>query len=234
MQMLNVSELLLWYFAFLAAIVAHEAAHAWAALKLGDPTARDGGQVTLNPFPHVRREPVGALVVPIVSYAIGGWMIGWASAPYDRAWALRYPRRAALMALAGPLANLAVVLAAALLIRLGILLDVFAIPSSISFTSLVAAPYGGVWDGLAMLISIFFSLNLLLLVFNLLPLPPLDGSAIVPLLLSNKLALSYRRLLDSSTAAMLGLLLAWKFFGTVFRPLQLLAVNLLYPGVGYH
>jgi Zn-dependent protease len=234
MQMPNLSEMILWYLGFLAAIVVHEAAHAWTALKLGDPTARNGGQVTLDPFPHIRREPIGALVVPIVSYVLGGWMIGWASTPYDRAWALRYPRRAALMALAGPLANLLMVLAAALLIRLGIALDVFAAPASIGFTRLVAAPPGGVWQGLAMLISIFFSLNLLLLIFNLLPLPPLDGSAIVPLLLSEKLALSYRRLLDNSSAAMLGLLLAWKFFGTVFRPLQLLAINLLYPGAGYH
>jgi Zn-dependent protease len=234
MRMPNLSELVLWYLAFLAAIVAHEAAHAWAALKLGDPTARDGGQVTLDPFPHIRREPVGALVVPIVSYILGGWMIGWASTPYDRAWALRYPCRAALMALAGPLANLLMVLAAALLIRLGIACDVFAAPARIGFANLVAAPLGGMWDGLAMLLSIFFSLNLLLLIFNLLPLPPLDSSAIVPLLLSERLALSYRKLVQNSAAAMLGLVLAWKFFSAVFRPLHLLAVNFLYPGAGYH
>jgi len=234
MHMLNLSELVLWYLAFLAAIVAHEAAHAWAALKLGDPTARDGGQVTLDPFPHIRREPVGTLVVPIVSFLLGGWMIGWASTPYDRAWALRYPRRAALMALAGPSANLLMVLAAALLIRLGLAFEVFAAPTSIGFASLVAAPHGGVWEGLAMLLSIFFSLNLLLLLFNLLPVPPLDGSAIVLLLLSQRLALSYRKLLESPAASMLGLLLAWKFIGAIFRPLMLLAINLLYPGVGYH
>lgn len=234
MSMPNLSELVLWYLAFLAAIVTHEAAHAWAAFKLGDPTARDGGQVTLDPFPHIRREPIGALVVPIVSFLLGGWMIGWASTPYDRAWAQCYPRRAALMALAGPLANLLMVLAAALLIRLGIVFDVFAVPDRIGFASLVATHHAGVWEGLAMLLSIFFSLNLLLLIFNLLPVPPLDGSAIVPLLLSQKQALSYRKLIENSAASMLGLVLAWKFFGAIFRPLQLLAVNLLYPGAGYH
>ena len=95
-----------WYLIFLFSLVAHEAAHAFTAWRLGDPTARKGGQVTLNPLPHIRREPIGTVAVPLVSYLIGGWMIGWASAPYDPEWARRNPRRAALMSFAGPAANL--------------------------------------------------------------------------------------------------------------------------------
>ena len=92
----------LWYVAFLFSLTVHEASHALAALKLGDPTAYRGGQVTLNPLPHMRREPFGTIVVPALSYIFAGWMMGWASAPYDPVWADRHPRRAGWMALAGP------------------------------------------------------------------------------------------------------------------------------------
>ena len=77
----------LWYFAFLLAITIHEAAHALAAMWGGDKTAYEQGQVSINPIPHIQREPVGTTIVPLISYIIGGWMIGWASAPYDPVWA---------------------------------------------------------------------------------------------------------------------------------------------------
>lgn len=83
---------LIWYIAFLFSTTCHEAAHVFAALKLGDPTAYHEGQVSLNPIPHVRREPLGTVLVPLLSFFAGGWMLGWASAPYDPYWAERYPK----------------------------------------------------------------------------------------------------------------------------------------------
>jgi hypothetical protein len=80
----------------------------------GDTTAAEGGQATLNPIPHIRRSPFGMVVVPIVSYLLGGWMIGWASAPFNPAWQRQYPRRSAWMALAGPAANFSLMLLAGL------------------------------------------------------------------------------------------------------------------------
>ncbi len=77
----NMAEGFLWYLAFLFSVVVHEASHAFAAMKLGDTTAYEGGQVTLDPLPHIKREPLGTVVVPVFSYLLGGWMIGWASAP---------------------------------------------------------------------------------------------------------------------------------------------------------
>ena len=93
--------------AFVLAITVHEASHAFTALRLGDPSAYLVGHVALVPRPHMRREPFGTVIVPILSYIAGGWMIGWASVPYDFEWALRHPRRHAWMSLAGPAANLA-------------------------------------------------------------------------------------------------------------------------------
>src|ERR1700747_1129130 len=94
-----------WYVAFLFSTTCHEAAHALVAQLGGDPTAALGGQVSLNPVPHLRREPRGIAILPILSFLMPKRMFGWASAPYDPVWEGRHPRRAGLMALAGPTAN---------------------------------------------------------------------------------------------------------------------------------
>jgi Zn-dependent protease len=226
---------LTWFVIFLFSTTLHEASHALAGYRLGDTTAHQGGQVTLNPWPHIRREPVGMILVPLITYAWRGWMMGWASAPYDPSWAHRYPRRAAVMALAGPAANLLLVLVAALLIRGGIALGTFYPPERISFTAITAATVAGSAAAAAVVpLSLLFSLNLILFVFNLLPLPPLDGSAVVPLLLIEQGAHRYQELLRQPMFSFIGLLVAWNLFDPVYRPLQTLALNLLYPGAGYH
>src|SRR4051812_44632168 len=120
---------LIWYVVFLFSTTCHEAAHAFVAKREGDSTAFDGGQVTLNPLPHVRREPFGMVLFPIASFLMGGWMMGWASAPYDPAWSSRYPHRAAKMALAGPAANFFLALLAAVGHHLGLLARGFQPPS---------------------------------------------------------------------------------------------------------
>ncbi len=95
----------LWFVVFLFSTTVHEAMHALVAWKGGDPTAYHGGQVSLSPVPHIQREPIGMLVVPLLTSVTQGWAMGWASAPYDPFWAERHPRRAALMAAAGPAGN---------------------------------------------------------------------------------------------------------------------------------
>src|SRR5271155_4146749 len=110
----------IWYIVFLFSTTCHEGAHSLAAKIGGDTTAFEGGQVTLNPIPHIRRSPFGMVVVPILSFALGGWMIGWASAPYDPHWQRSHPHRAAWMALAGPAANFTLMLLAAVAIRTGV------------------------------------------------------------------------------------------------------------------
>ena len=111
------------YVAFLFSVTLHEAAHAWAAQRGGDLTAYLGGQVSVDPIPHIRREPFGMVVLPLISLAIFNFPFGFASAPYDPVWARNHPRRAAWMALAGPAANLLLVLVAALIIRFAVEAD---------------------------------------------------------------------------------------------------------------
>lgn len=224
---------LLWFVAFVFSTTLHEAAHALVALRMGDPTAYLGGQVTLNPLPHIQREPFGMVVVPLLSFFLmgGDWMIGWASAPYDRQWAARYPRRSAWMALAGPAANLLIVLAAGLLVRLGTALGYLAPPAVLRFSEIVAGTGAPGSPGLAALLSILFVLNLVLFLFNLMPLPPMDGASAAQLLMSERVARHYQTYLYQPMWAWVGLLLAWRYFHVVFAPLFGLAVDLLYPGL---
>lgn len=223
---------LVWYVVFLLAITCHEGAHAWAAKLGGDLTAFHAGQVTLSPLPHIRREPFGTVVVPLASYFLGGWMIGWASAPYDPLWAERHPRRAAWMALAGPAANLGLLLIGAGAIRAGIWLGVFKAPPTATFTHVVAATEPGTLAAVATILSVLFVLNLLLFLFNLLPMPPLDGNAAITLLMSEETGRRFQEL--SRSFGILGLIVAWYVFGRLFEPLYTLALNLLHPGAGYH
>jgi Zn-dependent protease len=219
---------LLWYAAFLFSTTVHEASHAYAALRLGDRTAYEGGQVTLDPIPHIRREPIGTIVIPILSFLVGGWMIGWASVPYNFQWALDHPKRAARMSSAGPAANLLLVLISALSIRLGMLLNIFIPPDSINFTHVVAATEIGIFSAIASFLNVFFSLNLLLFLFNLLPIPPLDGSGIVPLFISEERASRYLQIIRHPSFSFMGIIVAWKVFDVIYSPLHLACVNLLY------
>jgi Zn-dependent protease len=232
--MSELADALVYYLVFLFSTTLHEAAHAWAARRGGDPTAYHGGQVSLSPVPHVRREPIGMVVLPIVSALITGWPIGYASAPYDPQWARRHPTRAAWMALAGPAANFALVLLAALLLRAGVAAGLFFAPRSVHFGAVAGSDAGGLWPAVAFMLGVVFSSNLLLATFNLVPLPPLDGSGALPLLMSRDRARVYQEFVWANPQlAWFGFFVAWKLFDVIFDPLFLGAVNLLYPGVAY-
>ena len=222
---------MLLYVVFLFSTSFHEAAHAWAALKGGDPTAFEGGQVTLDPIPHIKRDPIGMVVVPLISAVAIGWPLGFASAPYNPLWAERHPDRAGLMALAGPGANLLLALCSGLLINVGLFAGVFDSPSVIKFAdvTVAAAGKGSFWQAAAYILGAVFALNLLLAVFNLLPLPPLDGSKGLILLLPENAARVYHGFLLSNPAlSLFGIFIAWQVFSFFFDPVFTQSLNVLY------
>ena len=224
----------IWYVVLLFSTTCHEAAHALAAKLGGDLTAFHGGQVSLDPVPHIRREPFGMVVVPILSYLLGGWMMGWASAPYDPFWAQRHPRRAAWMSVAGPAANFTLAILAAIVIHVGIWMGAFEHPDEATFAHIVAGTTPGLASGVAMFVSVLFSENLLLGVFNLLPIPPLDGFGAIGLLLDENTAGRFQELgWQMRGFCMFGLMIAWKVFGPIYGPIFGAALKALYPGHNY-
>ena len=207
----------IFYVAFLFSTTCHEAAHALVAKLGGDPTAALGGQVSLNPIPHIRRSPYGMVVFPLLSFfLLNGSMIGFASAPYDPDWARRHPHRAALMALAGPATNFSLMLLAALALRIGNSLQL-----------LHWDPYSGPHGFAALSLFVLFSLNLLLGVFNLLPVPPLDGSSVITLFMSEDRARGYLDWVRAGTFAMPGILVGLLIFRYIFPPIQSFVASLL-------
>ena len=219
----------LWYVVFLMAITFHEGAHALAAKWGGDLTAFRAGQVTLSPLPHLQREPFGTILIPILSYVFSGWMIGWASAPYDPEWQRRYPRRAGWMALAGPAANALLTLLAAILLRTGLANGFFTPPpEGFRFTQMVVSSDPGLGSALATFLSILLMLNLLLGIFNLLPVPPLDGNTAVTLLMSEEISRRFTEFTHNPTFSMMGILLAWMVFGRISGVIYTIAIALLY------
>jgi Zn-dependent protease len=223
----------LWFLAFLFSTTVHEAMHALAALRGGDPTAYHGGQVSLSPIPHIRREPIGMLVVPLLTALTQGWAIGWASTPYDPRWAAHYPKRAALMAAAGPGGNLLIAIVALVLIKIGLATGWFLPPDTVSFEHLVSAS-DAVRSFVGELLSIFLTLNVLLCAFNLLPLPPLDGASVIGLFVPESVAFRLREFTHTGMFQMVGLLIAWKIFPVIVGPLFALILKAVHPSLGYY
>jgi Zn-dependent protease len=222
----------LWFVAFLFSTTVHEAMHALVALRGGDPTAYHGGQVSLSPIPHIKREPIGMLVVPLLTALTQGWAIGWASTPYDTRWAARYPKRSALMAAAGPAGNLLIAVVALLLIRVGLAAGWFVAPDSVNFEHLVAAADNG-RSFAGEILSIFLTLNVLLCAFNLIPLPPLDGSSVIGLFIPASATLKLRELSHTPMFQLAGLLIAWRIFPAIVGPLFGLILRAVHPALDY-
>ncbi|HYA65033.1 MAG TPA: site-2 protease family protein [Candidatus Sulfotelmatobacter sp.] len=205
------------YVVFLFSTTCHEASHALVAKLGGDSTAALGGQISLNPIPHIRRSFFGMVVFPIASFLLSGGMIGWASAPYDPLWERRHPRRAAWMALAGPAANFTLMLLAAVAIR-----------GARFFHLFHRDPVTGAPSFVAIVLSVVFSLNLLLGTFNLLPVPPLDGSTGIMILMSENRAQRYLDWIRGNSFAMAGLLVGLLLFRQIYPYVQLLAMRILF------
>ncbi|MGR9053296.1 MAG: site-2 protease family protein [Gammaproteobacteria bacterium] len=172
-----VQRIIVWSIPVIFAITGHEVAHGWVAKKYGDKTAWMLGRLTLNPMKHI--DPIGTLLIPGILLLTGtGFIFGWAKPVPVDARHFKNPRHdMAIVALAGPMANMLMAVAWVLVVRFGIVLDVefFSKP-------LIASGIAGI------------SINLVLALINLLPVPPLDGSRIVSGILPPRWAWQYNKL----------------------------------------
>ena len=190
-------------------VVIHEVSHGFAAEKLGDPTARLAGRLTLNPIPHI--DPIGSIIVPaFLALSPGGFIFGWAKpVPYnpynlkDQKWG------PAIVAAAGPVSNLFMAVVSGLILRFG----------------------GAILPSAFLEMSVYIVLiNIVLAVFNLIPVPPLDGSKVLSAFLPYK----YAHIMDSFQQYGLFILLfivffAWSFIQPIINGLFTLITGIPIP-----
>ncbi len=193
---MNMAELLLIVPVLLFSVILHEVAHGWVALREGDPTAYMLGRLTLNPIPHI--DLFGSVLFPLMLWAMhAGVLFGWAKpVPVNPRNFRNYKRGDLLVSLAGIVMNLLLAIGFTM-VSLAIVLLARGVPSAIPTLALLQrmAAYG-------------ISINLVLAFFNLIPIPPLDGSHVLYHLLPPKLGLRYRQVGQYGMLILLVLLFA--------------------------
>ena len=171
-------QIIIWAIPVLFAVTLHEVGHGWAAKQLGDMTAANMGRLSLNPLKHI--DPIGTIVIPLVTFFLSGFIFGWAK-PVPVNWnQLRNTKRdIALVALAGPAANLIMIVFWLMLMKL--IITLADQNNMLAHVMLFMASAG-------------IAINSLLMILNLFPLPPLDGSRVVFSLLPTQLAYRYSKI----------------------------------------
>ena len=171
-------QIFVWSVPALFAITLHEVGHGWVAMMLGDSTAKDMGRLSINPLKHI--DPVGTVVVPLIMFFVSGFIFGWAK-PVPVNWNQldNKKRDIALVALAGPFANLIMIVFWAIIAKFFI----------------ISAEQGNTIANIFSLMALAgIVINSLLMILNLFPLPPLDGSRVVYSLLPESIASQYTKI----------------------------------------
>jgi len=184
---------------FIPAIVLHEVSHGYVSYRLGDPTAKMKGRLNLNPITHV--DPFGTVLLPLLLWLSGAPIFGYAKpVPINPNYYKDYRKGMLLTGLAGPTTNLTLAVVAGLLVRMLIPLGDLATGSQVdaSFTMLGWVVYA---------LYFFAQINLVLMFFNLIPIPPLDGSRVLPIFLSDKALMKYHQVEQYGILIFFGLLL---------------------------
>ena len=199
---LDLGQLAIIFAVLIFSLSVHESAHAWAAWRLGDSTAQRFGRISLNPMKHV--DPIGTVLLPLIAFTTGAPVIGWAKPVPVNPQRLEHPRRDFLyIAAAGPISNVILAALASVVMRM-----VPVSPIEVAGTGLP------VWS----IAATAFELNLLLAVFNMVPIPPLDGGNVLAGLLPSGLAHLFDRVVRPWGFLLLYALLLTGALGALITP----------------
>lgn len=225
-------DVLIWFVVFLFSLSFHEAAHAWTSYRFGDDTGRLQGRISLNPIVHI--DPLGTILFPLMGFMGGGIaMFGWAKPVQTNPLLWREKKKANIwVSAAGPISNFILatisIVVAKLLVLGGIMRQPFmgeggpfnlVVPSTGDATLMMP---------IATLLSIFILLNVTLGIFNLIPIPPLDGSHVLEELLPPQMAAAYEQIRPFGFIILLALMWVTPVFSWIFIPVFRFVALLLF------
>lgn len=226
----DIGFVIIWFVVFLFSLSFHEAAHAWTSEKFGDDTGRLQGRITLNPLPHI--DPIGTIVFPLIMMFTSVPLLGWAKPVQTNPLLWRDKTRANIsVSAAGPISNFILMAIAFITMKVLILIGVLTLNSKIRTIYEVFGPSAGqpaFVQPLAMFLCVMLMLNLALGVFNLIPIPPLDGSHVLEELLPYQMARAYEQIRPYGFLLLIALL----YLGAlnyIFEPISIFILRLLLP-----
>jgi Zn-dependent protease len=217
-QLTDIQRVVVWALPVLFAITVHEVAHGWVARRLGDPTAMMLGRLTLNPLKHI--DPIGTVILPLFMMFVGGFIFGWAKPVPITYQNLHHPKRDMIyVAIAGPAANLIMAILWAIVLKISLVLSTTNSNLYWVFQPLIYMGGAGIY------------INVILMVLNLLPIPPLDGGRVVTGLLPGPLSYKFSQIEPFGLVILIALLVTG-ILGKVLFPVVLLFITLISNSLG--
>lgn len=224
MENLDFGNLIIWFIVLLFSLSFHEAAHAWTSERFGDSTGRYQGRITLNPIAHI--DPFGTILFPIVSALSGIPLLGWAKPVQTNPLLWRDKTKANIcVSAAGPISNFILAIIAFIVIKSLITIGLV-YPRGGYYTLVQPLTEGGFMAPLSVFLSVMLLLNIGLGVFNLIPVPPLDGSHVLEELLPASMSEAYAQIQPYGFLLLYGLMFLG-VFSAIFIPLYNFVIMLL-------
>jgi Zn-dependent protease len=224
----DVGFAIIWFVVFLFSLSFHEAAHAWTSEKFGDDTGRLQGRITLNPIAHI--DPIGTIVFPLISMLTTIPLLGWAKPVETNPLLWRDKTKANIsVSAAGPISNFILVVIAFVILKTLVLNGTLVFNPRLTsiYNAVVPAPgLAAFMDPLTMFLNVMLMLNLALGIFNLIPVPPLDGSHVLESILPYQMAQAYAQIRPYGFLLLIGLL----YLGAlsfIFSPISIFILRLL-------